>query len=336
MNRRVVRIVGWVLVIGSFPVWYSLFLAPLLPIPVPQRFAAAGSLAVLGEVMFWVGGLMLGADFVTRRRRPSVTTGASFAGRRVAVVGASGGLGSEISRALHREGANVLLVGRTAESLAALSDELDAQTLIADITDPASLDAAAEQCGKIDALVCATGRDTRKSFSATSAQEVREEFAVNLEGPMNVVRAFEPHVKKGGAIAVLGGFADGRLAFPYYSADVASRAGLAGFCESLNRELALEGRDVRLCYVCPAPADTEAERPYAQLWSKMGSAPVAPAKVADYTLASLLARRPMNVMGYSTRMLARVNKVSPGFADLVGVRYMGELLKEAFGSGEKA
>jgi hypothetical protein len=40
----------------------------------------------------------------------------------------------------------------------------------------------------------------------------------------------------------------------------------------------------------------------------------------------------MNVMGYSTRMLARVNKLSPGLADLVGVRYMGELLKERFGS----
>ena len=80
MNRRIVRIIGWVLVIGSFPVWYSLFLAPFLPIPVPQRFAAAGGLAVFGEAMFWVGGLILGADFVSRRRRPKVTTGKSFAG----------------------------------------------------------------------------------------------------------------------------------------------------------------------------------------------------------------------------------------------------------------
>jgi short-subunit dehydrogenase len=332
MNRKGLRIFGWVLVIGSFPVWYALFLAPFLPLPIPQRFVAAGAFAAAGEIMFWVGGFILGADVVARFRRPKATTGKSFAGKRAAVVGASGGLGSEIARALHREGATVVLIGRSGDKLAPLAEELGAEALIADITDPASLQVAAEQCGKLDTLVCATGRDTRKAFSATTAEEVREELAVNLEGPMNVARAFVPRIAKGGSLGVLGGFADGRLAFPYYSADVASRAGLAGFCESLNRELVLEGRDVKLCYVCPAPADTEAERPYAQLWSQMGAAPVAPAKVADFTLSSLLARRPMNVMGYSTRMLARVNKLSPGLADLVGVRYMGELLKERFGS----
>ena len=100
----------------------------------------------------------------------------------------------------------------------------------------------------------------------------------------------------------------------------------------MNRELALEGRDVRLCYMCPAPTDTEAERPSAELWQSMGTPPGSPERAADFVIASLLQRKGVAVMGRKTRLLAWVNSLWPGGADLLGLRRVGRLLRDAFSS----
>ena len=91
---RPVRIFAWALIIGSFPMWVIAITAtPFFPLPAAQRVIAATVIAVSGEAMFWIGGAILGAAVVAKFRRPKVTTGRSFAGRRVAVIGATGGLG---------------------------------------------------------------------------------------------------------------------------------------------------------------------------------------------------------------------------------------------------
>jgi short-subunit dehydrogenase len=147
--------------------------------------------------------------------------------------------------------------------------------------------------------------------------------------------AFAGHVSDGGTIVVLGGFGDGRLGLPYYSVDVASRAGVSAFAQSMNREFALEGRDLRVCYACPAPADTEAERPYASLWRKMGTPVVSPEKAADFVLAVALQRRAVAVMGWRNAFITRVNAVSPWLADVLGLKAAGLQLREAFGAPER-
>ena len=327
---RPVRIFAWALIIASFPMWVIAITAtPFFPLPAAQRVIAATVIAVVGEAMFWIGGAILGAAVVAKFRRPKVTTGRSFAGKRVAVLGATGGLGAAIAHALKREGADVVSL---AQDTSRLDDALRDGGFRVDITSPASLAGAAAHVGALDMLVCATGMDVRKDLSAHSAEEIAAEVEVNLAGPILATQAFVPVINDGGTIAILGGFADGRLALPYCSVDVASRAGVAGFCEAMNRELPLEGRDIRLCYVCPAPADTEAERPYGELWSSMGSPPAPPGRAADFVLAALLQRKRVAVMGRSSRWLARVNKLSPDVADLLRLRRVGRLLRDAFSS----
>ena len=327
---RPVRIFAWTLIIASFPMWVVAITAtPFLPLPAAQRVIAATGLAVAGEAMFWIGGAILGAAVVAKFRRPKVTTGRSFAGRRVAVLGATGGLGAAIARALRREGAEVVAVARDPSRL---DEALREGALQADITSAASLDDLAARIGEVEMLVCATGMDVRKSLGDHTPEEIAAEIDLDLCGPILATRALLPAVAQGGTIAILGGFADGRLALPYYSVDVASRAGVAAFCESMNRELALEGRDVRLCYMCPAPTDTDAERHYAELWQSMGTPLVSPGRAADFVIASLLQRKGVAVMGRKTRLLAFVNSLWPRAADLLGLRRVGRLLRDAFSS----
>lgn len=328
--KRVVRAIAWASIIGSFPVWIAAFaVAPFLPLPGEQRAAVGVGLLAAGEAMFWLAGLVLGAEVMARFRRPKVRTGRSFGGRRVAVLGATGGLGEAIARAVLREGGEVVLLARDPAKLGPLAAELRAPSLLADVTDHAALAEAARALGPIDHVVCATGVDLRKPLGAHSAEEISRELAVDLEGPILVVRALLDQVREG--FALLGGFADGGLGLPFYSVDVAARAGLAAFCEAMNRELAVTGRPQRLTFVCPAPADTNAERPFGALWKAMGTPLVSPERVADFVLVALLQRRGTAVMGLSARLVAWLNRLSPALADVIALRRASRLLREAFG-----
>lgn len=330
--RRVVRSLAWVAIVASFPVWFAaFFVAPFLPVEPATRVVIGGALIAAGELLFWGAGAVLGAEVIARFRPAKVTTGRSFRGKRVVVVGAGGGLGEGVVRALAREGAQVVAVARDTQALQALAAEVRAEIDVVELTDAASIEAAAARIGAVDHVVCAAGVDVRKGFLAHGVEEIDRQLDVDLRGPLLLARAFLPRLSDGGSMAFLGGFADGRLALPYYAADVAARAGLSAFVESMNRELSLEGRTQRLTFVCPAPADTAAERPYAELWRQLGVTPVSPSVVADFVLRALIERRTRAVMGLSTRLLAQANVLSPRLADLLIVCRFGPLLRARFG-----
>ena len=79
-------------------------------------------------------------------------------------------------------------------------------------------------------------------MSAHSLEDIEQTLLINLSGAILISKIFLPLLanEKGATIVHSGGFADGRLAFPYYSVDVASRAGIFSFIESMNRELKQE------------------------------------------------------------------------------------------------
>ncbi len=330
--RRVARAVAWAAMIASFPVWFAAFLVvPFLPLSAAQKAGVAAACIAAGEALFWSAGFVLGAEVVAKFRAPNVRTGASFRGKRVAVIGATGGLGEAVARAVHREGGALVLLARDASRLRPLADELGAQSIVADLS-PESLRSAASEIAAVDHVVCATGVDVRRSLDAHSDDDVRRQIDVALSGPVHVARSFLGKLEPGGTIALFGGFADGTLALPYYSVDVAARAGLAGFCEAVNLELAVEGRDERLCYVCPLPADTAAERPFKDLWSSMGTTMVSPQAVADFVLGALLSKKTVAVMGFTTRALVRLRAIAPSLVTLFVVRSLGPKLRRAFGA----
>lgn len=261
-----------------------------------------------------------------------------FHERVVLLVGASGGLGAAIADAFAAEGARLVLAARRPEVLAPLATRLGATVFAADLTDPASLatlqDAALSAHGRLDVVLNATGHDVRKPLAAHSSDDLRRTLEVNLLGAMELTRLFLP-VMDDGVILHLGGFADGRLAFPYHSADVASRAGLRAFVESANRELALEGRSARVAFFSPSPADTEAERPFHPLWRAMGTPIVTPEQVAAAAVGAVASRRPFTVMGGPlTRAFAALNAIAPGLADALLMRRYGVLLRRHFGGVE--
>jgi NAD(P)-dependent dehydrogenase (short-subunit alcohol dehydrogenase family) len=332
--KRVLRAVAWSGVLASFPIWAAAFLvAPFLPLPGEQRAGVALFIIFVADVVFWAGALYLGSDVVARFRPPKVRTGKSFAGRRVVVIGATGRLGEAVARAVKREGGTPLLLARDEARVRALAAALELderQTAAVDVVAPDTLRAAAaalRSAGTIDHVVCATGMEACKPLAEHSDAEVLRSVEVDLLGPIHVARAFLPVVEERGIVALFGGFADGGVALPYYSVDVAARAGLAGFCAATNRELELEGLGPRLCYVCPAPVDSDAQRPYVASWSKLGTRSVPAAKVADFVLGVLLARRTTAIMGWTAWLLAWLQGTFPWLGHVIVVRAMGQAVR---------
>jgi 3-oxoacyl-[acyl-carrier protein] reductase len=89
----------------------------------------------------------------------------SLAGRKALVTGASGGIGGAIARALHAQGAEVVLSGRRRDALDALAAELGGERVsvqAADLGDAAAADALIAAADPVDILVNNAGitRDT--------------------------------------------------------------------------------------------------------------------------------------------------------------------------------
>ncbi|MEY2929521.1 MAG: hypothetical protein RL033_270 [Pseudomonadota bacterium] len=338
--RKLGRALAWTAVVVSFPLWLAAFaVVPFLPLEAAAKVGAVALCIALSEALFWSGGLVLGASMLARFRAPKVTTCKSFQGLRVVIVGATGGLGSAIARAVQREGGQPVLVGRDSARLAALAEELQASTLQLDLNDTAAIDACAGSLaalGPISHLVCAAGADVRKPFLSHSAEELERLLQLNWRAPLLLTRAFLPYLQPSATIALIGGAGDGHLPSPYRVPDAASRSGLASFCHGINQELALEGYDVRVCYVSPAPTDTETERPFAALWASLGSPLVPPTRVADVVLRALLARQGRAIMGVGTRALCALNALCPALGGWLVRRSLGAKLNAHFGehSGE--
>ena len=114
------------------------------------------------------------------------------------VTGGNRGIGLEVCRQLAERGHTVLLTARSAGAAAAAARAINAEPLQLDVTDPASIDAAARQVagryGRLDVLVnnAAITYDTWQRAVDADLAVVREAAETNLYGPWLMVQQFLP------------------------------------------------------------------------------------------------------------------------------------------------
>ena len=114
------------------------------------------------------------------------------------VTGGNRGIGLEVCRQLAERGHTVLLTARSAAAAAAAARATAAEPLQLDVTDPASIAAAARQVaeryGKLDVLVnnAAITYDTWQRAVDADLAVVREAAETNLYGPWLMIQEFLP------------------------------------------------------------------------------------------------------------------------------------------------
>jgi NAD(P)-dependent dehydrogenase (short-subunit alcohol dehydrogenase family) len=115
------------------------------------------------------------------------------------VTGANKGIGKQIARQLADAGLTVHVGSRDAERGQAAVDEIGdrARLLVLDVTDEASIKAAARQVDALDVLVNNAGiGDDLRSAPESDAQSFRHIFETNVFGVVAVTNAFLPVLRR--------------------------------------------------------------------------------------------------------------------------------------------
>lgn len=160
------------------------------------------------------------------------------------ITGASRGMGVEFAKAALAAGHAVAATGRSPDAVKRAVGEAD-DLLVAwlDVTSyaeaEAAVQAAVERFGRIDVLVNNAGSFAAGFFEELALQQVEQQLAVMLIGPMNVTRAVLPVMRRqrsGHILSISSGA--GLSGFAYNSAYCAAKFGLEGWMESLAPEIA--------------------------------------------------------------------------------------------------
>ncbi len=166
-------------------------------------------------------------------------------GKRVVVAGASGGIGSHLSKLLRQSGAEVFMTGRNAEKLAdaaANAGVPEDLCFVADISVEAEVallgSRVAQVMGTPDILVNAAGVGIIKQIENLTLEDFNRSLQTNLVGTFLLVKAFLPgmkEVKKGLIINIPGVL--GKVPMAGAAAYSASKYGIVGMMQSIREEL---------------------------------------------------------------------------------------------------
>jgi 3-oxoacyl-[acyl-carrier protein] reductase len=174
-------------------------------------------------------------------------------GKTALVTGASGGIGEAVARALHAQGATVVLHGTRAEKLEALQKDLGARTfaLAVDLSDRDAVaglaDAASALAGPISILVNNAGITRDGLLMRMNNDDWDSVLEVNMTASMSLCRAAMRGMMKArtgriisisSVVGVIGNAGQTNYA--------ASKAGMIGFSKSLAAEVASRGLTVNV------------------------------------------------------------------------------------------
>jgi 3-oxoacyl-[acyl-carrier protein] reductase len=177
----------------------------------------------------------------------------NLSGKTALVTGASGGIGAEIARALHAQGAVLALSGTRREALDSLAGEFSERVhvLPADLSDPAAapaLIAAAEAAmGSVEILVNNAGFTKDGLAMRMSDADWERVLDVDLGAPFRLSRAALKFMmrRKSGRIINIGSIV-GATGNPGQANYCAAKAGLVGLTKSLAQEIASRNITVNL------------------------------------------------------------------------------------------
>jgi len=163
----------------------------------------------------------------------------------VLVTGASSGIGRECALLLAKRGFQVFGGVRTTDAVARLSDAGGAsiQPVIMDVRNETSIRAAERMVSSgigndtTFSLVNNAGITVAGPLELLETDAVREQFEVNVFGPVSVIRIFLPLLRGHRGRIVFMGSIFGKIAFPFIAPYAAAKFSLEAVADSLALEL---------------------------------------------------------------------------------------------------
>lgn len=189
----------------------------------------------------------------------------------IAILGATGTIGSSLAKRLVARGDSVLLVGRDQSKLAALGQEVQQSWVVADAQDSQSLESclrsAEDNQRPLDSLVNCIGSVLLKPAHATSDDEFREVITTNLFTSFAVVRAGARLLRSRGGSIVLFASAAAEIGIANHEAIAAAKGGVVGLARSAAATYAPQ--NLRVNVISPGLVRTELTR---RIWDNPSAA----------------------------------------------------------------
>jgi len=181
------------------------------------------------------------------------------------IVGASGGIGSEITQKIANENYNLFLIGRNKQKLLKIKKGIKNDNIIVkietvDLTDKKQIEKVIQKIRKtfqkIDILINTSGIFLTKSIEKSTIKEFEESFEVNIRAPFIFSKEFSKDMikSKWGRIVNIGS-SSSYNGFKNSTIYCASKHALLGFSRSLFSEL--KDKNVRVFCISPGSTQTK-------------------------------------------------------------------------------
>ena len=176
------------------------------------------------------------------------------------VMGATGGIGSQIARQLSSQGWDLLLVARNEDRLQSLANELGhCDYMAADLTQPnevAKVFEALEMISKVEhvALAHCIGSIVLKPAHLISDQVWHECLNLNLNSAFYVLREFTKNRRQGSSSLLFFSSVAASVGLKNHEVIAAAKAGLIGLCRSAAATYA--SKNIRVNVISPGLVET--------------------------------------------------------------------------------
>jgi short-subunit dehydrogenase len=232
-------------------------------------------------------------------------------GKRVALTGGTGGIGSLLCQELVNAGASLILISRRSQV------RFSAELVRADLANSDDLASACSALTKVkpDILINLAGLQHFGSLEEESDEHLRRTIAVNLLAPIALTKAVIPHMRQQGSgqIVNIGSImaSIGCSNFVTYSS---VKSGIKGFSEALRRELA--GSGIVITYIAPRAVGTGMTNAAVTKYARANGMTIDdPFDVARKITAAIAGRRKDVYFGLSERLFVTLNGLAPRIID---------------------
>jgi len=245
----------------------------------------------------------------------------SLTDKTMVITGAAGGIGKAVVELLDNADVQMVLTDIDADSLESLNQQLGQRhyTVAADLVSAEGRASLLEVCRELmqppQVLINIAGINQFASLADYSDDQLDKLISVNLTSQIALCRDFLSLLQEqsNGWIVNVGSIL-GSIGMPGYSVYCATKFGLRGFSEALNRELMDSNVVVR--YFAPRATRTELNDTRVNDMNKaLGNAMDAPGKVALELVHFLKNSQKRAYLGWPEKLFVRINSLCPNLVD---------------------
>ena len=156
------------------------------------------------------------------------------------ILGATGSIGSSLSRKIVSDGGEVHLVGRDEKSLSDLASELNSSFTVADVLEENFSDKIIKDLGDtpLNGLAYCVGSIDLKPIKMTKKSDYMQSFNLNLISATEIIRSTSENLKKNKGSIVLFSTVAVKRGFTNHSIVASAKGAIEGLTVSLAAEFA--------------------------------------------------------------------------------------------------